>query len=115
MEKALVAKGVADKLWATEASLDRAMIDGSALLSGVIEARLELNLSSTVGDAAIAKVTAALAELASARTALADAHKELDAVRGRVGIRPVLAPYGKDNEGELEQFARLARAQRRAG
>lgn len=103
MDKALVAKVVADKLIATEVSLDKAIMDGADLLNGVIAARLELKLSSTVGDAAIAKLSQTLAELSQARTALAEAHRELDITRARVGIRTVMTPYDKDNQGFVTQ------------
>ena len=70
MEKVLVAKTLANKLFAAEASIDEALVKASALLNGMIEAKEQLNAAATVGDVAFGEVTKAISALSASRTAL---------------------------------------------
>jgi len=90
MDKALIARTVANKLFATEAAVDTAIVETSKLLGGLVEARQEMNVSTVVGNEVFAKVAAALSALSEARTAMVDAHNELAEVKLRVGIRTKL-------------------------
>lgn len=87
MEKMLVAQGVANKLFASENAIDEALSQASVLLSGLLTARQEMNLSATAGDEIMVKVTAAISALSTARTAMVGAHADLDVLKAQVGIR----------------------------
>lgn len=102
VEKAFVAQRVANKLFATEAAVDAAMVETMEMIAELIQARKDLNLSATVGNGASAKLGDAVAALTAARTAVVEAHAELDEVRQRVGIRTkLIGVIGK--EGMLAQ------------
>ena len=97
MEKAFVAQRVANKLFATEAAVDAAMVETMEMMAELIQARKDLELSATVGNGASAKLANAVTALAAARTAVVEAHAELDEVRQRVGIRTkLIGVIGKD-------------------
>lgn len=104
MEKLLVAKGVADKLIKAEVSVDQAILDTTALLGGMVGARMDLKISAVVGDEAANKVAAAIAALTEARQAVVAAHKELDETRLRLGIRTKLGGGYDKNAKEPEAF-----------
>lgn len=87
MEKVFVAKRVASKLFATEAAVDAAMVEVAEMMAELVQARKDLGLSATVGNGASAKFAEAVQALAVARTAIVDAHTQLDEMRLRVGIR----------------------------
>lgn len=87
MEKVFVAQRVATKLFATEAAVDAAMIEVTEMMAELIQARKDLNLSPVVGNAASAKFAEAVQALATARSAIVDAHAELDEMRLRIGVR----------------------------
>ena len=87
MDKVFVAKGVANKLWATEESLDGAIADASALMSSLIEARRELGVSAVVTDEATSKIAEAMAAMAQARHAMIETHRALGEVKLRIGVR----------------------------
>jgi hypothetical protein len=87
VEKVFVAQKVARKLFATEHALDAAMTETAELIAEMLQARKDLNLSATVGDAASAKLVEALSALGQARSAVVAAHGELDQVRVRIGVR----------------------------
>ncbi len=98
MEKVFVAKRVAAKLYATEASVDAAMMEVTEMMAELIQARKDLNLSATVGNGASAKLATAVQALAEARTAVVDAHKELDETRMRIGIRTKMSGWLKESD-----------------
>lgn len=87
MEKVFVAQRVATKLFATEAAVDAAMVEVSEMIAELVRARKDLGLSAVVGHGASAKFAEAVQALAEARTAIVDAHAQLDETRLRVGIR----------------------------
>jgi hypothetical protein len=87
MDKMLVAQGVANRLFATEVAIDKAMVEASLLMSDMLTARQDLRVAATVGGEAATKVAAAMAAMAEARAAVVAAHAELNDAKGRVGIR----------------------------
>lgn len=87
MEKVFVVKRVAAKLHGTEAAIDVAMVQAAEMMAELVQARKDLGLSATVASDATAKVMAAMAALSEARTAMVDAHGELDQTRLRLGVR----------------------------
>ncbi len=90
MDKALVAQGVANRLFATEKAVDTAMAEAAQLMTAMIDARSELHLSAVVGDETTTKVAQAIATLAEARRAVVSAHADLADLKLRVGIRTKL-------------------------
>ena len=87
MEKVFVAQGVASKLFATEASVDQAMVQATELLAEMLKARSEVGASTTFANDAQVKMLEALAALSQARTAMVSVHSELAEAQLRLGIR----------------------------
>lgn len=101
MEKVFVVKRVASKLHGTEAAIDVAMVQAAEMMAELVQARKDLRVSATVGSAATAKVMAALAALSEARTAMIEAHSELDQTRLRLGVRTKMMGWDP-KEGSAE-------------
>jgi hypothetical protein len=87
VDKVMVARRVAAQLHATEAAVDAALAQATQLMGEMIRGRQETKISAISTDPSMAKVSAAIAALAQARTAMVEAHAELDELRLRVGIR----------------------------
>ena len=87
MDKVFAAKRVATKLRSAEHAIDAALVEASELVAEMLRARKEMALAANVGDAAIAKMTAAMSMLSEARTAMVTGHAELAEVQLRLGIR----------------------------
>lgn len=102
MEKAFVAQRIKNKLQATEKSIDSAMSDAAELLATLIEARRELNISTVVGDAEMAKLTQTLAALETARHATVELHGGLGKMAKALRI-PVKADFEKPIGIEQDQ------------
>ena len=101
MEKVFVVKRVASKLHGTEAAIDAAMVNAAGLMADMVQGRSDLKLSATVGAAATAKVMAAMAALSEARTAMVEAHGEMEQTALRLGVRTKM--FGFDSkEGSLQ-------------
>ncbi len=90
MEKALVCQRVANRLFDTERSIDAAMAETAATMTSLVEARVQLGLSSVVADDATNKLAQAIATLSQARSAVVAAHNELNDVKLRIGVRTKL-------------------------
>ena len=86
MDKVFAAKRVATKLRSAEHSIDSALVEASELVAEMVRARKALGLAANVGDAAFAKLTAAMSALSEARTAMVAGHAELAEVQTRLGI-----------------------------
>ncbi|HEY1425449.1 MAG TPA: hypothetical protein VGF50_02150 [Caulobacteraceae bacterium] len=87
MDKVFAAKRVATKLRSAEHSIDSALVEASELVAEMVRARKEMGLAANVGDAALAKLTAAMSALSEARTSMVATHAELAEVQLRLGIR----------------------------
>ena len=87
MDKVVLMKGVAAKLFASEAAIDVAISDTAALVSQMIEARTAAKVSTTVDAKVHAKVAEAMMAMATARSAMAEAHAEMNEVKLRLGVR----------------------------
>jgi len=87
MEKVFVAKQVAAKLFATEASVDQALVEASEFMAEVLKARKEVNTSVVFADDVQVKLMEAIAALSAARTAMVGVHNELAEAQLRLGIR----------------------------
>lgn len=110
MEKVFVVKRVASKLHGTEAAIDAAMVQAAEMMADLVQARKDLGLSATVGAAATAKVMAAMSALSEARTAMVDAHGELDQTRLRLGIRTRMMGWEIKEGSAQVQDERLSEA-----
>jgi hypothetical protein len=82
----------------TEAAVDAAW-SKPEMMAELVQARKDLGLSATVANGATAKLIAAVAALSEARTAVVEAHAELDETRLRLGIRTKL--IGGKSKGRL--------------
>lgn len=100
-DKVLVGKAVADKLHATELSIDQALCDAAKLMNEMVSARMELKLGAVVGDGAVAQLAEATRALSQARQAVVLAHTELDVVRKKLGIRTAYYGDWLDKEAAL--------------
>ena len=111
MDKQILMQGVATKLFAAESTIDSAIADTAALLSEMVEARKAARVSSTVDAKANAKVIEAMSALSAARTAMVEAHAEMNEVKLRLGVRTkMIGGYDKTVKTGLdtnEQVARL--------
>lgn len=87
MEKAFIAQRVAKKLFVTEAAVDGALVEASELMSDMLKARNEVNVSMVFADEAQAKLMEAMKALSDARTAMVAVHNELHEAQLRLGIR----------------------------
>ena len=103
MEKVFVVKRVAGKLHGTEAAIDAAMVQTAEMMAELVQARKDLRLSATVGAVVTTKVAAALAALSEARTAMVEAHGELDQTRLRLGIRTKMLGFdAKEGSAQVQ-------------
>ena len=95
-----IAKGVADKLFATEDSVDMAMVRASQLLETMITARQTLRVSATTGEVDQARVAEAISALSEARRAVMAAHGALASVQQKMGIvDTAVGPLEKPGQG----------------
>lgn len=96
MEKAFVAQRVATKLFATEAAVDKAMVEATELMADMLKARQDVNASLVFADEAQVKLMDAIRALSEARSAMVGVHGQLGEAKLRLGIRTKMA-------GELEK------------
>lgn len=87
MEKAFVAQRVAKKLFVTEAAVDGALAEASELMSEMLRARKDVNVSMVFADEAAVKMVEAIKALSEARTAMVGVHNELNEAKLRLGVR----------------------------
>lgn len=87
MEKAFVAQRVAKKLFSTEAAVDGAMVEATELLSDMLRARTDVNVSLVFADDVQVKMMEAIKALSEARSAMVAVHTELNEAKLRLGIR----------------------------
>ena len=91
MEKAFVAQRVAKKLFVTEAAVDGALVEASELMSEMLRARKDVNVSMVFADDVQVKMMDAIKALSEARTAMVAVHNELNEAQLRLGIRTKMA------------------------
>jgi hypothetical protein len=107
MEKVFVAQRVANKLFATEASVDAALVDASQLMAELVAARSELKLSAVFGAETQAKLMEAMKALDEARTAMVEVHSGLEEAKLRVGIRTkMVGAADKDRYASISEDLR---------
>ena len=109
MEKVFVAQRVAKKLFQTEGSVDAAFADAAELLSEMLKARQDMNVSMVFADDCQAKLMDALKALSEARTAMVGLHSELDEAKLRLGIRTKMTGEDKPPTGVTTTEQMVAR------
>lgn len=87
MEKVFVAQKVANKLYATEAAVDGALKEAAELMTVMLTARQDIQVSTTFADESQVKLMAAMKALSDARSAMVAVHGELNEAQLRLGIR----------------------------
>jgi hypothetical protein len=87
MDKVFVAKRVAAKLFATEEKVDAALAEATELMSEMLRARQELQVSTVFADEAFAKMMEAMKALSDARSTMVTVHAELNEAKLRLGVR----------------------------
>jgi flagellin-like hook-associated protein FlgL len=98
MDKAFIAKRSQEKLVATEAAIDAALIETTQLLADLLKARAEVGAPVNFADDVQIKLTEAVAALSSARTSMVGVHAGLADAALRLGMRSVMiGPYCIDN------------------
>lgn len=97
MDKAFIAKRAQEKLVATEAAIDAALIETTQLLADLIQARSDLGAPVAFADDVQVKLTEAVSALSSARTSMGHVHSGLIEAALRLGIRTrMVGPYCPD-------------------
>lgn len=110
MDKQILMQGVANKLWTAEATIDSALADTAALMAEMVEARKAARVSPTVDAKAHAKVVEAMAALSAARSAMVEAHNEMNEVKLRLGVRTkMIGAFDKTDPTGIQQTDRLER------
>ncbi len=107
MDKSIIAQRIANKLFASENAIDSAISESAQLLGEMMEARREMGFSAVLGDDAAAKITAAIAALGEARTAVVGAHKELAEAKLRLGVRTRMISTGPKSYEDVAVGDRL--------
>jgi len=111
LEKVFVVKRVASKLHGAEAAIDAAMVQTAEMIAELVQARKDLGLAATVSAGATAKIMTAMAALSEARTAMVDAHGDLDQTRLRLGVRTKMVGWDKmEGSAQVHVEERLAEA-----
>jgi len=87
MDKVFVAQRVASKLSTTEEAVDTAMAEAAELMSEMLKARQDVQVSMVFADEAQAKLMEAMKALSEARSAMVSVHNELNEAKLRLGIR----------------------------
>lgn len=87
MDKVFVAKRVAQKLFETEAAVDGALVEASELMSEMLKARKDINVSMVFADDVQVKMMEAIKALSEARSAMVAVHTELNDAKLRLNIR----------------------------
>jgi len=90
---------IARRLQTTEHAVDKALIEASALIQAMIEARKDAGFAADVGHPALLHMVRGLTQLAEARGAVVEGHEGLAAVAARQGV-------GWRLEGPLEDKTR---------
>lgn len=87
MEKVFVAQKVANKLYATEAAVDGALKEAAELMTVMLTARQDIQVSTVFADESQVKLMEAMKALSDARSAMVAVHNELNEAQLRLGIR----------------------------
>jgi len=101
MEKVFVAQRVAKKLFTTEAAVDGALAEAAELMSEMLSARRDVQVSMVFADDVQVKMMEAMKALSEARTAMVAVHNELNEAKLRLGIRTKMGGEDKPPGGAI--------------
>ena len=87
MDRAFVAPHVTQLVHAAEASIETALQDLMNLHAGLVQARMDLNVSAVALEPAMSDVLAAIAALGAGQAAVTSGHSKLDRLRKVLGLR----------------------------
>lgn len=87
MDRAFVAPHVTQLVHNAEASIEAALQDCMKLHAGLVQARLDLNLSAPAAQPAIASVLETISALGAGQAAMTSGHLKLDVLKKRLGLR----------------------------
>lgn len=90
---------IARRLQTAEHAVDKALIETSALIQAMIEARKEAGYAADVGQTALLHMVRGLTRLAEARSAVVEGHEGLAVVAAHQGL-------GARFDGPLEEKTR---------
>ena len=91
MTRQTIGEGLAARLYAAEAAIDRAMAETAALTAALPLARAEAYLSAVTGQRAFTGAAGAIAALTQARGHLVDTHNTLAALARKLGLEALAA------------------------
>lgn len=87
MEKVFVVQRMAQQLWTTEAAVDTAIVEASAMMRELIEGRRDMKVSPIFADQVNVKLMEAMKALTEARSAMVGVHNEMSEAQLRLGVR----------------------------
>ena len=106
-QRRLIADQVAASLFEAEAAIDVALAK-TARLAGVMPGlRADAGLSALIGQDAVERASEAITALASARRAIVETHKELDAAKTQIGLGAVMFGDGAEKPPQAALGRRL--------
>ena len=98
MKQIKSAARIARQIRETEAAMDQTILRANALVTAMIEARIEGNLAAEVGQDALDNVVHGIKAMTEARGAIARGHRDLAKVAGDLAIE-----WRSDLDGPLEE------------
>ena len=110
MDKTEVARGVAERLFAAEHSIDKTFASLAALAAYLPEARAQADLSLKIGAEPMRLVAEAMAQVAAARETLAQAHDKFAVAQRAIGDRTVMTGGGSKPPPGIEQLREVRAA-----
>jgi hypothetical protein len=108
MKRTMVAREVRDQLHGAEASMEAALADARVTLERLVTAKVELGLTGTLGDAAIARMRDTVSALEAAQASLIESHKESYTVLQATNIRGVAFGATFPDGASLDEELRAA-------
>lgn len=88
-ERIFIAKSLANKLWALEDAIDKAITGAAGFAANLPEARTQMRMSAVVGQDVFDSAIATIAALNDARRHAVEMHNRMEATRVQMGMRPV--------------------------
>lgn len=88
---------IARQIQQTEAAMDKTILRANALVTAIIETRLEERFAAEVGQDALQNVMRSLQSLAEARAAIVSGHGDLAKLAENLGV------IGWESDGPLEE------------
>lgn len=107
-QRRMIADQIAASLFEAEAAIDVALAKTARLAGAMPGLRADAGLSALIGQDAVERASEGITALASARRAIVETHKELDAAKTQIGLGAVM--YGDPKPAAFLQAGRSLRA-----